>query len=198
MLAVPSNKPEVVVTVNNIRSGCEKRDGIFTDTACSFVFDDGATPRVGYAEVDSSIDMDVAEGDIINFEIFLDMANYQVDYDNSQVTFVPVDGFPLNTDGVSSFYCELDSREEVPGFFDGFNGTCTVGKLPAGEYKLMFTHSETGNGISDAVFYAGYEVVTTDREGGSIYGGQEVFVSGYGFRPYNTKLKYSTTNVIAS
>ena len=132
---------------------CDQCDFAFTTL---YGIESGATPEV--VSVHGGNAGDIAEGDVINFEIHMDIAAYDVNFDNSQIKFVPADGLPLNTDDVSSFFCELPSIDETPGVIHGFNRTCEVGKLPASQYRFMFTHSMTGNGLSDDFFYSDYHL----------------------------------------
>ena len=77
-------------------------------------------------------------------------------------------------------FCEFTNLEKVD------NGTmaieCTVGRISEGEYQLQFTHDLTGHSRSTEILNAVHGISSTDKDTGSVYGGQEVTVSGFGFR----------------
>ena len=60
---------------------------------------------------------------------------------------------------------------------------CTVERISEGEYRLQFTHDLTGHSRSTDILSAVHGISSTDKNTGSVYGGQEVTVSGFGFRP---------------
>ena len=179
MMAIPRDHPEVVVTVNKMRSGCERRGSDWVGDACSFDFTEEATPEIANIGISGQPAgaFQVAANDVINFEVLMDLDEFSVTAENSQVSFYPVDGQPMNEE----IFCEFTSLDQVDNSTMAIE--CTVGRISEGEYRLQFTHDLTGHSRSSDILTAVHGDISTDKTSGSIYGGQEVTVSGFGFRP---------------
>ena len=144
MMAIPREHPEVVVTVNKMRSGCERRGTDWVGDACSFDFTEEATPEMANIVIAGQSDgaYQVAANDVINFEILMDLAKFSVTAENSQVNFYPIDGQPMN----EQVFCEFINIEKVDDNTIAIE--CTVGRISEGEYRLQFTHNLTGHSLS--------------------------------------------------
>ena len=179
MLAIPRENPEVVVTVNKMRSACERRGSDWVGNNCSFDFKSEATPKIKNIVLtgQEGEELLVTENDIINFEVELDLETYSVTLENSQVNFHPTDGHPMT----EKVFCEFQRLEKIET--NRLEAECRVGKLPEGEYQLQFTHELTGHSKSEEKLIAKHGITSTNKQSGSIHGGQEVTVIGFGFRP---------------
>ena len=72
MMAIPREHPEVVVTVNKMRSGCERRESDWVGDACSFDFTEEATLEMANIVISGQPAgaFQVAANDIINFAFY--------------------------------------------------------------------------------------------------------------------------------
>ena len=121
--------------------------------------------------------MSVTENDIINFQVEIDLENYSATLKNSQVNFHPTVGHSMN----EKVFCEFQRLEKIET--NRLKAECRVGKPPEGEYQLQFIHELTGNSKSEEKLIAKHGITSTNKQSGSIHGGQEVTVIGLGFRP---------------